>query len=167
MKVLNQDLIQNYNGETFNVQHQNDTVFLTFTNGDYLEDHVDYINAFSRGLKDKSYDSILIGGLGLGIMPQWVKTFTSCSLIDVVENNTELVSWVSSSNYLDSNINLVEDNILEHTPSSSYDFIVVDIWWSIPENYDILKQTLITNLSGSLNPSGSIYLPVAADFYSN
>jgi hypothetical protein len=166
MNILNHTNIEPYSGSSFNVDYQDGTVKLTFLNGDWISDDSNYIDAFSRGLKDLTYDSILIGGLGLGLMSQWVKSNTSCSKIDVVENNSELINWVSSSNYLDSSINIIEGDILNYTTTSSYDLVLTDKWWVATNTYPEDKQKVITNLSGSLETSGSMYFPIANEFFS-
>ena len=166
MTILNHTNIQPYSGSSFTVGYQDDTVKLTFSDGDWISDDSNYIHAFSRGLQELQYDSILIGGLGLGLMPQWVKNNTSCSKIDVVENNSELINWVSSSNYLDSSINIIEGDILNYTTTSSYDLILTDIWWVTTNTYPEDKQKVVTNLSGSLEISGSMYFPIANEFFS-
>lgn len=165
MNILDHTNIHPYSGTSFNISYEDGTVMLMFSNGDWIIDHSNYVHAFSRGLKDLEYDSILIGGLGLGLMPEWIKQNTSCSIVDVVENNTELISWVSSSNYLNESINVVEGDIFEYTPSKTYDLILVDIWWTATEGYETHKQELITKYSGSLNSSGSLYMPIATEFF--
>lgn len=165
MKILNHTNINEHTGETFNISFENETLKLIFTNGDWIIDHLNYINAFSRGLKDLNYNSILIGGLGLGLMPEWVKNNTSCSILDVVENNTELISWVSSSNYLNENITINQGDIFEYIPTKTYDLIVIDIWWTATGSYETQKQELVERYLEHINSNGTVYMPISSEYF--
>ena len=75
---------------------------------------------------DFTFDKILIGGLGLGLLPQYAKEVKNCSVIDVIENNQELIDYVD---YLESPINVIKGDALSYTPSKKYDLILIDLWW--------------------------------------
>ena len=133
MAILN--LIRNnileYSGSSFSIviDPDLDTTLMLYSNGNKLIDNDDYIDVFHKSIKSLTYNSVLIGGLGLGIVPYWISQNTSCSTIDVLENNNEIVTWTSSSNHLPSNINIIEANALTYTPSQNYDLIIMDLWW--------------------------------------
>jgi len=159
MTLIPNNLLTSYSGSTFNVE----LIGNNYNFRDYsfynqpLPNTVEYLTLASQ-LHTFSYNSILIGGLGLGYMPYWISTNTSCSIIDVVDNNSELVSWSNSNNHLGSSVNLIESDIYSYSPSNTYDLILIDIWWGHPsENIKENQDKLITHLSGSVNQSGSIY----------
>ena len=103
MAILN--LIRNnileYSGSSFSIviDPDLDTTLMLYSNGNKLIDNDDYIDVFHKSIKSLTYNSVLIGGLGLGIVPYWISQNTSCSTIDVLENNNEIVTWTSSSNH--------------------------------------------------------------------
>ena len=111
------------------------TVYLQFANGDLLDDSQGYIDFFRR-LPNLSFDSILIGGLGLGALPQYLATQTSCSVIDVIEKDSVLSDSLSGMNVLDPKINILQGDIFNFTPTTTYDLIVFDIWWETTETED-------------------------------
>lgn len=159
MTLIPNTLLTSYSGSTFNVELIDGNYWFrdhSFSNQPLINDE-NYITLCSQ-IHNFSYDSILIGGLGLGYIPYWVLTNTSCSIIDVVDNNNELISWATSNNHLGSSVNLIENDIYNYSPSSTYDLILIDIWWGHPfENIKENQDILITHLSGSVNQSGSIY----------
>ena len=69
-----------------------------FTNGLILEkafhkvnifsDNIHFIEKFLSKLYDREYNSILCGGLGLGVAPYLTQTF--CDVVDVVEIDADL-----------------------------------------------------------------------------
>lgn len=126
----------------------------------HIDDCPSYIDSFCHKLKTLEFNSILIGGAGLGILAHWVDTNTSCSKIDVIENESEIITWVSESNHLSSDINIIEGDALEYNITSSYDLILMDLWWHTADDYKDEEAKLITKYSGSLNESGSLYFPI-------
>ena len=129
--------------------------------GTFIDDCPSYINSLCHRIKTLEFNSILIGGLGLGNIANWVDTNTSCSKIDVIENESEIITWVSESNHLSSDINIIEGDAFEYNTTSSYDFILMDLWWDAGSNYDNEELKLITNYSSSLNENGSLYFPIS------
>ena len=161
MAILNQNLISSYNGTSFSIIKPYNIPTLSFNNGNKVEDIDDYITVFGKELVNLSYNSILIGGLGLGLMAQWVAENTSCTTIDVLENNNELITWVSSSNYLNPKINIIEADVLTYTPNQTYDLIIMDLWWDCTNPYSTEEQTIKNTYSSKLNSSGSLYFPIS------
>lgn len=160
MAILNINSIQSYNGESFSISKPYGIPILTFSNGDKLEDLDEYIDSYSPKLIENNYNSVLIGGLGLGLMPQWIVQNTTCSTVDVVEINSELISWTNSSEHLSTSVNIIQADILTYIPSKTYDLIVVDIWWNCGELFNQQVNTVTQNLSEYLNVGGCLYIPL-------
>tara|TARA_R110002020_G_scaffold140674_2_gene312342 strand:+ start:208 stop:726 length:519 start_codon:yes stop_codon:yes gene_type:complete len=113
------------------------------------------INALYDGL---SFDKILIGGLGLGLLPEYAKSVKNCSVIDVIENNKELIDYID---FIDSDINVIEGDMYTYNSNKKYDIIVVDLWWYENEITEQNKSDLLANWSDNLNAGGKIILPIA------
>lgn len=159
---INQSSIHTYSGDSIAILGHFGDVKMTFLDlGTFITDDSSYIDTFCRKIKTMDFDSVLIGGLGLGILAHWIDTNTSCSKIDVIENNSEIITWVSESNHLSSNINIIEGDAYTYNITSSYDLILMDLWWDGDGTYETEENNLITKYSGSLNSSGSLYFPIS------
>lgn len=112
---------------------------------------------FLDGLYGKNFNSILCCGLGLGVVPYLVQPF--CDTIDVVEVDQDCIDLIQSAGFLLPKVNIICDNILNYTPSRSYDFILLDIWQHTQGNYQTERNTLETNLTPFLNEGGTLYVP--------
>ena len=166
MGILNKDLITNFTTSSFSIYKETEDVSISFTtdNKHIIHDNELYITKGCPKLSSLSYDSVLIGGLGMGVIPEWIAQNTSCSVIDVVDNNSELTHWVSSSGHLDSTINIIDGDIYTYTPTRSYDLILIDIWFGGESDIiDNTYTTLETRYSGSINSGGHYYLPFLAN----
>ena len=175
-----------YNGTTFKVQMNNGSWFLKFknANGNYdvlnndpieIENEETYAKVMlgecdpcgdaSTSVKNIfdgfSYDKVLVGGLGLGLLPEYLKTVKNCSVVDVVENNNELITYTNNNKHLNENINIIEGDAYSYTPDKKYDLILIDLWW---DKADITQQNetdLKNNYNSYLESNGKIVLPVA------
>jgi hypothetical protein len=90
----------------------------------YNEDNIDFIKYFYRKLFDFNFNSILISGLGIGIVPLICQNTTN--IIDVVEVDEEIIDFVSGFNHLQSNVNIINGDINYFTPTKQYDIILFD-----------------------------------------
>lgn len=176
MKFLDSDL-QDYTGTGFNVykDDQGDTI-MKFQNGDWIKNELVYADVFlgkcvscSRFYKDSftnfTYDSVLIAGLGFGLLPQELSAVNGCSKIDVVEISQEVIDYNVSSNHLNSDINVILGNIYNYTTSDQYDLIIIDTIWHEHEMTEIQYQTLVAKFVGpNLNVGGALYVPVLNKF---
>lgn len=104
-----------------------------------------------------SFDKILIGGLGLGLLPEYAKSVKNCSVIDVVENNQELIDYID---FLESPINIIKGDALSYTPSKKYDLILIDLWWEEEDVTQEIQDTIKNNYSSHLEASGKILIPL-------
>mgnify|MGYP003660386167 FL=1 len=97
---IKESKIKKYSGKTFNVAKFNGISKMIFSNGDWIENKEYYGKYFfgdcenctkiNELYKDFTFDKILIIGLGLGILPNYAKHIKNCSVVDVVDNNSEL-----------------------------------------------------------------------------
>ncbi len=108
-----------------------------------------------KSIFDFSYNSVLVGGLGLGLIPQYLHT--QGKSVDVVEIDSELIDYVD---FIDSSINVIEGDIYTYNTSNKYDLIIVDLWWEESEITDEMKSNILSNWSDNINPGGKIILPV-------
>ena len=90
----------------------------------YNEDDVEFTEYFYRRLFGINFDSILISGLGLGIVPYICQNTTS--IVDVVEIDSEIIDFVSGIGHLNSKVNIINSDINHFTPIRTYDVIVFD-----------------------------------------
>lgn len=177
MGVLDSNLIQSHVGESFLVTSTEGGVLLSFIPSfERIPDNISYAVDYCKHITSGSYNSVLMGGLGLGIVSQWIAKNTSCETIDVVEINAELINWVKNENYLDPKINIIEGDIFTYTPTKTYDLIIYDIWWNSasyviehenPEDNETITfqniiDSLITQHNNYLNDGGSFYFPIYA-----
>ena len=74
--------------------------------------------------------SILVLGLGGGVIPSWFSENTKCTDIDVVEINPELESIARTHFHMPKDINVIIDDAFQWihtTPAKTYDIIVLDL----------------------------------------
>ena len=168
MGILNQNLVSDVTTDNFYIRKRYGDVYLHFYNGNYINDGYGYAEFFRRFHTQPSgsltFDSILIGGLGLGTVPQYIALETSCSIIDVIEQDPLLISTISDMGVLDPKISIAEGDIFTYTPTKTYDLITFDIWWDSngDENthfHDII-DSLLTQYNPYLNEGGNIYFPI-------
>jgi hypothetical protein len=125
----------------------------------YSDDNLTYLTRHAKELLNTEFSSILIGGLGIGTIPHIIANHSSCSVIDVVENNQEIIDLVTPIGYLDG-VNIISSDIFTFTPTTTYDIILLDIWTCDCNNFTTERDTLITKYLPSLNPGGFIYIPL-------
>lgn len=159
MGILNHNLTDSVSGNSFSITKENGDIVLTFSNGEYINDNFKYIE-YSNRIQDLTYDSILLGGLGLGVIPQYIAENKQCSTIDIIEINSELISTIQNMDYLDSSINIIQGDIFTFTPTQTYDLILLDIWWIADESFINVARTLVTKYNPYLNTGGNIYFPL-------
>lgn len=123
-----------------------------------LDDLSSYITNFTPEILDKKFDSILIGGLGLGLIPFVTQDF--CEVIDVVENDINIIRINQELNALDTKVNIIQEDIFSFQPTKNYDVIVMDIWYS-PISEDIVNSLNLIYLP-FLNEGGFLYYPINA-----
>ena len=99
----NSENIVNTTGEKFEIIKDTEDVWFsckqesTTQIGRYRSDN--YVSFMTTLLTESNYANVLVSGLGLGVIPQWLCENKN-SLVDVIEIDTELVNAIKSMNYL-------------------------------------------------------------------
>lgn len=172
MKILD-STIQDYTGTNFSVykREEGETIIKYNTSGDIIENNEMYSKVmlgkcetcnpfFKNSFNGFSYDTVLIVGLGLGLVPQELSEVNKCSKIDVLEIDQEIIDYTISSGHLNSDINLIQGDIYNYTTTETYDLIIIDtIWYEhemTDEDYGLLKSRLLPNI----NTGGALYVPI-------
>ena len=172
MKILD-STIQDYTGTNFSVykREEGETIIKYNTSGDIIENNEMYSKVmlgkcetcnpfFKNSFNGFSYDTVLIVGLGLGLVPQELSEVNKCSKIDVLEIDQEIIDYTISSGHLNSDINLIQGDIYNYTTIETYDLIIIDtIWYEhemTDENYELLENRLLPNI----NTGGALYVPI-------
>lgn len=176
MKILD-NTIQDYTGTNFSVykREEGETIIKYNTSGDIIENNEMYSKVmlgkcetcnpfFKNSFNGFSYDTVLIVGLGLGLVPQELSEVNKCSKIDVLEIDQEIIDYTISSGHLNSNINLIQGDIYNYTTTETYDLIIIDtIWYEhemTDEDYGLLESRLLPNI----NTGGALYVPIKNKF---
>lgn len=164
---IEENKIQEYTGTSFNVIKNDGVSKIEFTDGSWIENK-DYYGKIILGdcedclkitelYNDFTFDKILIAGLGLGLVPNYAKVVKNCSVIDVIENNSELISYVD---YLDDSINIIEDDAFNYTPNKTYDLILFDLWWNESDITEEIQNSIREKYSSHLSEEGKIIIPL-------
>jgi hypothetical protein len=164
---IQENLIKQYNGETFVVNKINGVSKMIFSNGDWLENKEYYGKIFlgdcvdckkiNKLYKNAVFDKILIAGLGMGLLPNYAKHIKNCSVVDVIEQNKELINYVD---YLDNSINIIEADAYNYIPSKKYNLIIFDLWWNEKNVTLKIQKNLKKIYKEYLENSGKIIFPL-------
>ena len=168
---INENNLQEYIGSSFSLSKVDGVSHLDFGDDKIIYNEDYYADIFlgkcaeckkmKTLYRDFTFDTVLVGGLGLGLLPEYLKTQENCSVVDVIEINNELITWTNSEGFLDNTINIIEGDIYSYSTSNKYDLIIIDLWWNENEITDQNKSDLLSNWSDNLNTGGKIILPVA------
>lgn len=172
MKFNDIDL-QNHSGSGFSVyKNPEGATIMKFSNGDWLINDEQYADLFlgkcdtcsaffKDSFKDFTYDSVLIGGLGFGLIPQELSEINNCSKIDVVEIDQEVIDYNTSSGHLNPDINIIKGDIFFYSTTEKYDLIIIDTTWKEGDISTAQHNSLLSNLyENNLNEAGVLYIPV-------
>jgi 2-polyprenyl-3-methyl-5-hydroxy-6-metoxy-1,4-benzoquinol methylase len=127
-----------------------------------LDDSDEYIFGYANKLTQIENKSVLIVGLGLGLMASYLQD--KCPLVHVVEIEQELIDIISSNGYLNSNVTLFQGDIFTFNTDNKYDLIVNDIYWDVNDQFETNNQYLINKFINWLNPNGYIYTPIIGQY---
>ena len=122
------------------------------------KDDVWFIEKFLDKLYNREYNSILCGGLGLGVAPYLSQTF--CDIIDVVEVDNDLIHLINTAGYLNPNVNIIHGDFFSYEPQRKYDVILVDIWLDNSGGFSEESDTMIEKYTPYINDGGLLYLPL-------
>jgi|LauGreDrversion4_2_1035121.scaffolds.fasta_scaffold40927_3 hypothetical protein len=124
----------------------------------YGDDHIVNITSFAKELLNRDFNSILIAGMRIGLLPYICKN--AGIETDVVEISQEIINIVNPLGYLNG-ANIINDNIFTFTPTKQYDVILLDIWnCDCDSNFDEQMTELIAKYNQYLNEGGIIYIPI-------
>ena len=101
--------------------------------------------------------NILIGGLGIGLLPTFIKNKRGIKRIDIVEKHQEVIDLVFDQ-IKSPKMRIIKDDIFHYlnTTLNKYDFIHIDIWASITapmREIDIARE----KAKQCLTPNGVIW----------
>lgn len=119
-------------------------------------DTVDMVTKYAKKLINNNFNSILISGLGLGIIPYLCQDQTE--IVDVIEIKNEVINLTSGIGHLKSNVKIFNEDINNFVPSIKYDIILFDHWMvsTTEKEIDLLNY----KFSNFLNGTGFITVPV-------
>jgi hypothetical protein len=172
MKIIDTDL-KDYSGSEFNVYKDSEGItFIKFSNGQWIDNRDTYASVFlgkcdsctgffKDSFKDFTYDSVLVAGLGFGLIPHELSEVNKCSKIDVVEISQEVIDYNVSSGHLNPIINIIKGDIFTYTTTEKYDLIIIDTIWEKEEMTEEQYQLLVSKFyNTNLNEAGALYVPV-------
>lgn len=143
-------LTQNMDFNTWNICMYGVTV--------YADDHVVNLTHYANQLLDTDFNSILIAGLKLGLIP-YVCNNAGIET-DVIESSQELIDTIQPMGYL-TGVNIIKDDVYNWTPTKQYDIILLDLWTcDCGENFETEMANLISKYNQYLNYGGIIYVPI-------
>jgi hypothetical protein len=144
----------------FTVQNNSQLNYLELhgPEGELVNDLASYITEFTPELLDREFTSVLVGGLGLGVIPFVLQDF--CTTVDVVENSTDIIEISTELGLLNSDVNIIEGDIFTFQPTQTYDIVVMDIWYRPTTVEEV--ETLNFIYLPFVNEGGFIYYPINA-----
>ena len=126
----------------------------------YSEDNRDFIVKYAKRLLGKNFNSILISGLGLGVIPYACQTTTA--IIDVIEIDKDVIDITKSIGHIHENTNIIHGDIHNFIPQNKYDIILFDHWLTHANDSEI--DLLTQKFQIYLNDGGFLYFPVKEQF---
>ena len=164
---IEESKIKEHSGTSFSVTKTDGISKIDFGDNKWIENRDYYGEVLfgdcnCPGIKDLyngvSFNKILIGGLGLGLLPEYAKSVKNCSIIDVIENNQELIDYID---FLEPPINIIKGDALSYTPDKKYDLILIDLWWEKEDITQEIQDNIKNNYNSHLENNGKIVLPIA------
>jgi|TARA_R100000479_G_C6384432_1_gene202426 hypothetical protein len=169
--MIDESLIQEHTGTSFSIEKIDGVSVMTFADnsnhkidnnirtalvfaGD-CEDCSKYYNMY----KGANWGDILVLGLGMGILPQYIKENKNPTSIDVIDNNQELIDHVD---WIDNSINVIKADAYTYSTNKKYDIIIDDLYWDESEVTQQDKQDLVDNYRNNLNVNGRIIMCITA-----
>jgi spermidine synthase len=163
--MFNITLEKEINHGMVRVFQDGDNVKMTIGEDRYsLIDSMNYIKYYCKRLDTFKFNSILIGGLGIGNVPFYLENYKSKTNIDVVEYNQYVIEAVKELNHL-KHTNIINNNFFLHKTDKKYDLILIDLWWNDflkdwGKTEDFFIKKVKTKFKNNLNKNGKIYVPI-------
>lgn len=159
MNILSKENIQNSSSEFYNLLNINGYKLL-YNKGNLIAgDGESYITNFCKRIYNNNYESILVFGLGLGLIPYYFYNTDKCKNITVVEISSELIELINSKNYL-TNIEIINADVFLYETQKKFDLIVSDIHLDSGEPFNSEKEILIERYKNNLKENGKLYFPI-------
>ena len=174
-KIYNQERIKNgilkekINKEIFTKNYiiksrkDNEYTYLCFSDKPNLiiiDDSIFTITLYFSKLYNRNFKKILIGGLGLGVLPFICQDF--CERVCVIEKDIDLINAFTQINLFKSNVELLHSDVFQYETDEKFDVICLDIWnndsyENLSLDIDILKNKFHKNINKDF---GIIYFPI-------
>ena len=171
MKFKDTDLLD-YKGVEFDVyKDSNGITFMKWQNGNWIDNISDYAEVFLGKCKSCKgfykdifegfeYDSVLVVGLGFGLIPNELYTNNKCSIIDILEISQEVIDYNAYSGHLSEDIKIIKGDVFTYDTDDMYDLIIVDTVWKVEDINEDKYETLVSRYYKNLNTGGALYVPV-------
>ena len=170
MRVLNVNLETPIVHSNVKIEPYSGSIRLTVAEGVYIDDDIKYINKLVPEVIDSTFDTVLIGGLLLGLIPYYIQENKNCSKITVVEDDINNIQAIQDLNILSGSIEIINENFVTYEPTQSYDLIISDAHWGHPTlepNWESEIETIKSKYANYLTPSGSLLVPLVKYKYTN
>jgi spermidine synthase len=152
--TLSEDLVKN--GYIITKNPNFNHLFMLNPEGKLVSiDNPYYVLGYATELLDVEFNSILVGGLGLGLIPYVCQDFAQ---VDVVEINQDVIDLATELGHLNENVNIIHDDIFTLSVEKTYDIVVIDIFYEAPseETITLLEEKYIP----FINEGGFLYIPI-------
>lgn len=160
MKLINYVLEEKLVSDDVEVfqNEKNGNLVLNLYNKFYYEESEKFITHYCHLLDKINFKSILIGGLGLGIIPYYLKN-KGVTDVEVIEKDKNLIKIINQLEYLN-DVKIYEDDAITFNTNKKYDLILMDLWWYPDSNFNNEKNSIIKNYENNLTDNGKIYFPI-------
>lgn len=160
MKLINYILDEKIISENVEIfqNKKNNNLVLNLYNKYYYEESEEFITNYCHLMNTINFKSILVGGLGLGIIPFYLLNKGICD-IEVIEKDKNLIKIINQLGYL-KNVIIHNDDVYTFKTNKKYDLILMDIWWYADINFVNEKNTILCNYKNNINKEGKIYFPI-------
>ena len=111
------------------------------------------------------FNTVLVAGLGLGLIPQELIEIYKCSKVDCLEISQEMIDYTHNSGHLNKKINLIQGDVYTYNTLDMYDLIIIDTVWKEKDINDDQWDFLVKKYKSNLNPKGSIFAPVKQKYF--
>lgn len=168
MKLIDKPLQSPIIYSNVRIETISDTLRLTVADGVFIEDDDKYITKFIPELVDMNFDSVLIGGIFLGLVPYYIQQTKQYTTLTVVEKDINIINAVSDLNIFDGTVNIIHEDFLTYTPSQNYDLIISDTHWGHPDwepNREQEVEEIKTKYISYLNLGGTLLIPLSKYAY--
>ena len=161
MKLINHTVNETIVSGNAKVEMINNILSFSLDDMYYVDDRETYITNYCQYLDTLSFTSVLIGGLGLGLIPFFLYNNMNITDIDILENNQGVIDIISQMSYLNTDINIINQDARTFNTSKTYDLILMDLWWFDDQTFIDDKASILSNYNTNLNADGKFYFPIS------